>query len=85
MAGKEIKTETSNVELQPLKLPEGVSEDDLSKVILNILLRRALVEKNSLSRWILLGASEVLQGRNPKLTPQILSQLNDASQSHSDN
>ncbi|CAL4140080.1 unnamed protein product, partial [Meganyctiphanes norvegica] len=49
-------------------------------VIINVLLRRALCEKNPLSKWVLLGALEVLQGRTPNLTPTMLSQLVNVSQ-----
>ena len=76
----EEKSGTVNSELQPLAIPEGISEDELSKVFLNILLRRALCESNPLSKWVLLGASEVLQGRTPKLTATMLSQLVNVSQ-----
>ena len=64
-----------NLELPPLDIPEGISADELSKIFMDILLRRALTENNPLSKWILLGASEVLQGRTPKLTATMLSQL----------
>ena len=64
-----------NSELPPLVIPEGISVDELSKVFMDILMRRALSESNPLSKWVLLGASEVLQGRTPKLTGTMLSQL----------
>ena len=68
------------VELPPLVIPEGISPDELSKAFMGIILRKALSENNPLSKWILLGASEVLQGRVPKLTPTMLSKLVDTSQ-----
>ena len=52
----------------------------LFQVIINVLLRRELYEKNPLSKWVLLGALEILQGRTPNLTPTMLSQLVNASQ-----
>ena len=49
-----------NLELPPLVIPEGISVDEFSKVFMDILMRRALSESNPLSKWVLLGASEVL-------------------------
>ena len=69
-----------NLELPPLVIPEGISADELSKVFMNIILRRALCENDPLSKWVLLGAAEVLQGRTPKLTTTMLSQLVNGSQ-----
>ena len=62
-------------ELPPLVLPEGINENELSKVIINILLRRALFESDPLSKWVILAALEVLQGRKVKLTASMLKQL----------
>ena len=69
-----------NSELPPLIIPEGISVDELSKVFMDILMRRALCECNPLSKWVLLGASEVLQGSPTKLTATMLSQLVNMSQ-----
>ena len=62
-------------ELPPLVLPEGINENELSKVIINILLRRALFESDPLSKWVILAALEVLQDRKVKLTASMLKQL----------
>ena len=62
-------------ELPPLVLPEGINENQLSKVIINILLRRALFESDPLSKWVILAALEVLQDRKVKLTASMLKQL----------
>ena len=59
-------------ELPPLVLPEGINENELSKVIINILLRRALFESDPLSKWVILAALEVLQDRKVKLTASML-------------
>ena len=62
-------------ELPPLVLPEGINENQLSKVIINILLRRALFESDPLSKWVLLAALDVLQDKKVKLTASMLNQL----------
>ena len=69
------------VELPPLNIPDGVSPEELSKLTMNILLRKALTVNDPLSKWILLGATEVLQDRVPRLTPTMLSNLHTAQQS----
>ena len=62
-------------ELPPLVLPEGINENQLSKVIINILLRRALFESDPLSKWVILAALDVLQDKKVKLTASMLNQL----------
>ena len=62
-------------ELPPLVLPEGINENQLSKVIINILLRRALFESDPLSKWVILAALDVLQDKKLKLTASMLKQL----------
>ena len=62
-------------ELPPLVLPEGINENELSKVIINILLRRALFESDPLSKWVILAALDVLQDKKVKLTASMLKQL----------
>ena len=74
-SAQEEKNGLVKAELPPLVLPEGINENELSKVIINILLRRALCESNPLSKWVILAALEVLQGRKVKLTASMLKQL----------
>ena len=62
-------------ELPPLVLPEGINENQLSKVIINILLRRALFESDPLSKWVILAALDVLQDKKVKLTASMINQL----------
>ena len=62
-------------ELPPLVLPEGINENELSKVIINILLRRALFESDPLSKWVILAALDVLQDKKVKLSASMLTQL----------
>ena len=62
-------------ELPPLVLPEGINENQLSRVIINILLRRALFESDPLSKWVILAALDVLQDKKVKLTASMLKQL----------
>ena len=64
-----------NAELPPLVLPEGINENEISKVIINILLRRALFESDPLSKWVILAALDVLQDKKVKLTASMLNQL----------
>ena len=42
-------------ELPPLVLPEGINDNEISRVIMNILLRRALFESDPLSKWVILA------------------------------
>ena len=62
-------------ELPPLVLPEGINENQLSKVIINILLRRALFESDPLSKWVILAALDVLQDKKIKLSASMITQL----------
>ena len=62
-------------ELPPLVLPEGINENQLSKVIINILLRRALFESDPLSKWVILAALDVLQDKKIKLSASMINQL----------
>ena len=62
-------------ELPPLVLPEGINENEISKVIINILLRRALFESDPLSKWVILAALDVLQDKKIKLSASMLTQL----------
>ena len=68
-------------ELPPLSIPDGVTPEQLSKLTINILLRKALSVNDPLAKWILLGATEVLQDRVPRLTSSMISDLNNAQQS----
>ena len=74
-SAQEEKNGLVKAELPPLVLPEGINENELSKVIINILLRRALFESDPLSKWVILAALEVLQDRKVKLTASMLKQL----------
>ena len=68
--------DNSNIpELPPLSIPDGVTPEQLSKLTINILLRKALSVNDPLAKWILLGATEVLQDRVPRLTSSMLSNL----------
>ena len=69
------------VTLPPLNIPDGISHEDLSKLIINILLRKAINATDPLSKWILLGATEILSDRVPRLTPTMLANLHNAQQS----
>ena len=69
------------VTLPPLNIPDGISHEDLSKLIINILLRKAISATDPLSKWILLGATEILSDRVPRLTPTMLANLHNAQQS----
>ena len=62
-------------ELPPLVLPEGINENQLSRVIINVLLRRALFESDPLSKWVILAALDVLQDKKVKLSASMLTQL----------
>ena len=62
-------------ELPPLVLPEGINENEISRVIMNILLRRALFESDPLSKWVILAALDVLQDKKVKLSASMLTQL----------
>ena len=62
-------------ELPPLVLPEGINENQLSKVIINILLRRALFESDPLSKWVILAALDVRQDKTIKLSASMITQL----------
>ena len=44
-------------ELPPLSIPDGVTPEQLSKLTINILLRKALSVNDPLAKWILLGAT----------------------------
>ena len=73
--------DNSNIpELPPLSIPDGVTPEQLSKLTINILLRKALSVNDPLAKWILLGATEVLQDRVPRLTSSMLSNLYTAQQ-----
>ena len=74
-SAQEEKNGLVKAELPPLVLPEGINENELSKVIINILLRRALFESDPLSKWVILAALEVLQDKKVKLTASMLKQL----------
>ena len=74
-SAQEEKNGLVKAELPPLVLPEGINENELSKVIINILLRRALFESDPLSKWVILAALDVLQDKKVKLTASMLKQL----------
>ena len=74
-SAQDEKSGLVKAELPPLVLPEGINENELSKVIINILLRRALFESDPLSKWVILAALDVLQDKKVKLTASMLNQL----------
>ena len=74
------KDSSDPVTLPPLNIPDGISPEDLSKLIIDVLLRKALSTSDPLSNWILLGTLEILQERVPRLTPSMLANLHNAQQ-----
>ena len=74
------KDSSDPVTLPPLNIPDGISEEDLSKLIIDVLLRKALITSDPLSKWVLLGTLEILQERTPRLTPSMLANLHNAQQ-----
>ena len=74
-SAQEEKNGLVKAELPPLVLPEGINENELSKVIINILLRRALFESDPLSKWVILAALDVLQDKKIKLSASMITQL----------
>ena len=74
-SAQEEKNGLVKAELPPLVLPEGINENQLSRVIINVLLRRALFESDPLSKWVILAALDVLQDKKVKLSASMLTQL----------
>ena len=74
-SAQEEKNGLVKAELPPLVLPEGINENEISRVIMNILLRRALFESDPLSKWVILAALDVLQDKKVKLSASMLTQL----------
>ena len=74
-SGANAANNPERIELPPLVLPDGISPDTASRWMLNVLLRRALSEENPLSKWILLGSVEILQGRSLRIPAATLAEL----------